>query len=257
MSELARIAIYPLKSFDPLLVNEAVVLPNGALQHDRQFALVDAAGKFINAKRTPVVHGLALELDPVDRTLTARRRSDTAVFRWQIDDQRDDLQRWLSDYFSLDVLLIEESEGGFPDDTEATGPTIISVATLQTVAEWFPGLTLDDVRGRFRANLEVEDVEPFWEDRLFRTDSTPRPFRIGRVIFEGTNPCQRCVVPSRDPSTGEVWPEFARRFAELREQYLPPWAARERFNHFYRLTTNTRGVGSSGGLIRVGDAVEL
>jgi MOSC domain-containing protein len=106
-------------------------------------------------------------------------------------------------------------------------------------------------------NLEVEGVEPFWEDRLYRAGSPPQPFRIGSVLFEGTNPCQRCVVPSRDPSTGEVWPEFARRFAELREQHLPPWTARERFNHFYRLTTNTRGTGSSGGLIRVGDAIEL
>ncbi|MEK6260706.1 MAG: MOSC domain-containing protein, partial [Planctomycetota bacterium] len=105
----------------------------------------------------------------------------------------------------------------------------------------------------------VEGVEPFWEDRLFRADSTHplQPFRIGSVMFEGTNPCQRCVVPSRDPSTSEVWPEFARRFAELREQHLPLWATRERFNHFYRLTTNTRGVGSSGGLIRVGYSVEL
>ena len=257
MPQLARIAIYPLKSFDPLLIEEAVVLPNGALQHDRRFALIDPSGKFINAKRTSAVHGLVLRLDPVGRTLTARRRGDTEVFRWPIDDQRDDLQRWLSDYFSLDVLLIEEPGGGFPDDTAATGPTIVSVATLQTVAEWFPGMTLDEVRGRFRANLEVDAVEPFWEDRLFRGDSTPQPFRIGRVMFEGTNSCQRCVVPSRDPSTGEVWPEFARRFAELRAQHLPAWEEPERFDHFYHLTTNTHGVGSSGGLIRVGDAIEL
>ncbi len=257
MPQLDRIAIYPLKSFDPLLVDEAVVLPNGALQYDRQFALVDPSGKFINAKRTSAVHGLVLELDPVGRTLTARRRGDTEVLRWQIDQQRDPLQRWLSDYFSLDVLLIEEPGGGFPDDTEATGPTIVSTASLQAVTEWFPGVTLDKVRRRFRANLEVDGVEPFWEDRLFRADSTAQPFRIGSAMFAGTNSCQRCVVPTRDPSTGEVWPEFALRFAELREQHLPPWATRERFNHFYRLTTNTRGVGSTGGLIRVGDVVEI
>lgn len=257
MPQLSRIAIYPLKSFDAILVNEAVVLPNGALQHDRQFALVDPSKKFINAKWTSAVHGLVLELDPVARALTARRRDETTSVLWDIDRQRDDLQRWLRNYFSLDVLLIEEPDGGFPDDTESTGPTIISTATLQTVAGWFPELTLDDMRRRFRANLEVEGVEPFWEDRLYRDDSIAQPFRIGRVMLEGTNPCQRCVVPSRDPSTGEVWPEFSRRFAELREQHLPPWVARERFNHFYRLTTNTRGVGSTRGLIQVGDAIEL
>ena len=257
MPQLARIAIYPLKSFDPLRVEEAVVLPNGALQYDRQFALIDQSGKFLNAKRTPAVHGLELVLDPVGRSLAARRRGDTQALRWQIDDRRDDLQRWLSNYFSLDLRLIESPEGGFPDDIEATGPTIVSVATLQAVTDWFPGLTLDNVRRRFRANLEVEGVEPFWEDRLFRADSTPQPFRIGSAMFDGTNPCQRCVVPSRDPSTGEVWPEFSRRFAKLREQHLPPWAACGRFNHFYRLSTNTRGTGSTGGIIRVGDSVKL
>ncbi len=258
MPQLARIAIYPLKSFDPLPVNEAIVLSNGALLHDRQFALVDPSGRFINAKRTPAVHGLALEIDPVGRTLAARRRDEVEAVCWNLDRQRDDLERWLSEYFSLDVLLVEEPDGGFPDDTEATGPTIVSTASLQAVTEWFPGLTLDNVRRRFRANLEVEGAEPFWEDRLFQADSTSslRSFRIGRVLFEGTNPCQRCVVPSHDPSTGEIWPEFARRFAELREQQLPSWAARERFNHFYRLTTNTRGAGS-GGIIRVDDTVEL
>ena len=96
MPQLSRIAIYPLKSFDAILVNEAVVLPNGALQHDRQFALVDPSKKFINAKWTSAVHGLVLELDPVARALTARRRDETTSVLWDIDRQRDDLQRWLS-----------------------------------------------------------------------------------------------------------------------------------------------------------------
>lgn len=257
MPRLTRIAIHPLKSFDPLLVDEAVVLTNGALRHDRRFALVDPTGRFVNAKRTPAVHGLSLQLDPERRTLVAHRRPETNVHRWDIDQQRADLQRWLSDYFALEVLLIEEPEGGFPDDTEATGPTIVSAATWTVVAAWFPGWTLDDARGRFRANLEIAGVDPFWEDRLFGASTATRTFRIGDVIFAGTNPCQRCVVPSRDPITGEVWPEFARRFAELRESHLPAWSARDRFNHFYRLTTNTRLTALGSGRIRVGDTVEL
>ena len=257
MSRLSRITIYPLKSFDGLVVEEARVLSNGALQHDRQFALVDPAGMFINAKRTATVHGLQLQLDPVGRSLTARRRSQTETVRWSIDSQRIALERWLSDYFELEVRLIEEPNGGFPDDTEAHGPTIISAATWPAVAEWFPGLTVENVRDRFRANLEVEDADCFWEDNLFQADSAPLPFRIGSVLFAGTNPCQRCVVPSRDPMTGEVWPEFARQFAAMRNEQLPTWAARERFNHFYRLTTNTRLIEQGDGIVRVGDGVRL
>ena len=255
---LDKILIYPLKSFDPIVVVEAHVLANGALQYDRQFAFVDSAGKFVNAKRTALIHPLQVRLDPVTRTLVARKRSDASTRQWHIDSGRSGLERWFSEYFTLDVTLQEHDAGGFPDDVEATGPTVVSTATLETVASWFPGLTIDQVRLRFRANLEIGGVEPFWEDCLFGSGAgVARPFQIGDVLLAGTNPCQRCVVPSRDPATGQVLPEFARRFSQLRAAQLPAWAARDRFDHFYRLTVNTRLIGRGSGRIQVGDSTEL
>ena len=58
--------------------------------------------------------------------------------------------------------------------------------------------------------------------------------------MEGTNPCQRCVVPTRDSLTGAASSGFATEFARRRAATLPPWADRRRFDHFYRLTVNTR-----------------
>ncbi len=257
MPTLTRIAIYPLKSFDPILVDSAPVLANGALQHDRRFAFVDSAGRFVNAKRTALIHSLRVVLDPGTRTLTVRRRTDETARQWQIDAERPAVERWFSEYFSIDVTLVEDDDG-FPDDGEATGPTVVSTQTLQAVADWFAGLTIDQTRLRFRANLEISAAEPFWEDRLFGTATdTARPFHIGDVLLAGTNPCQRCVVPSRDPVTGAIWPEFSRQFSQYRSEQLPAWAARGRFDHFYRLTVNTRLIGRGSGLIRIGDAVEL
>lgn len=256
MATISRIAIYPLKSFDPTQVEESVILPGGPLQYDRQFALMNAAGQFVNSKRTPLIHLLQAKLDPRQRSLVARRHTESEPQTWNIDADRAALESWFSDYFSSPVTLVENESHGFPDDNEATGPTIVSEATLQVVASWFPGLTLDQVRLRFRANLEVSGVAPFWEDELYGWQSSARPFRIGNVVLAGTNPCQRCVVPTRDPVTGHVWPEFAKKFAEFRAAQLPNWAARDRFNHFYRLTTNTR-VLDAGGTIRVGDPVAL
>lgn len=258
MPVLHRIAIYPLKSFDPLLVDESLVLPGGGLEHDRQFAFVDASGRFVNGKRTPLVHRLEVHLNPKSRTLRTRDRLNGPINEWRIDDDRDAIHRWFSDYFSLDVTLVEDSAHGFPDDLESPGPTVVSQATLLSVADWFPGLDLDQTRLRFRANLELSDSVAFWEDRLCGSEAeTAIPFRIGNVSFAGTNPCQRCVVPTRDPLSGEVWPEFARRFGELRSERLPDWAPRQRFNHFYRLTVNTRLLDRGEGIIRVGDPVEL
>ena len=72
------------------------------------------------------------------------------------------------------------------------------------------------------------------------------------------NPCQRCVVPPRDPETGEGWPDFAQTFRARREETLPDWADRTRFNHFYRLAVNTRAPQSEAGKrVRVGDEVQF
>lgn len=256
MPTLSRIAIYPLKSFDPILVNETRVLDQGALEFDRRFAFVDAAGEFLNAKRTALVHSLRVDLDPNARTLRVQPRTGGESWQWSIDQDRSQLERWFSDYFSLPLSLVENDQGGFPDDDVATGPTVVSTETLQAVAEWFPGIAIDQVRLRFRANLEISGGGPFWEDRLFGSGDTARAFRLGDVVFAGTNPCQRCVVPTRDPATGAVWPEFAKQFSQHRADQLPEWAARDRFNHFYRLSVNTRLLVRNQARIAVGDELE-
>jgi uncharacterized protein YcbX len=102
-------------------------------------------------------------------------------------------------------------------------------------------------------------VPAFWEDALFGEDerSIVR-FRIGEVAFEGSNPCARCPVPPRDPLTGVTLDGFQKHFTQLRESTLPPWSSRDRFDHFYRFTTNTRVASSeSTKLLRVGDALLL
>jgi uncharacterized protein YcbX len=258
MAVVSRINVFPVKSCDGLSVAQSRVLPTGALQHDRQFALVDSEGRFINAKSTPVIHRLMMKVDPGTREFHVGHREGALELQGHLDHDGKELSDWLSTFFEKDVSIVENDEVGFPDDLDASGPTVISVATLQAVSEWFPGLSLESVRMRFRANIEIDGVEPFWEDRLFGGDQQPKPFRVGQILFGGTNPCQRCVVPTRDQLTGEVTPpSFAQKFREFREQTLPDWAARERFNHFYRLSTNTRLLGGEGGVFQVGDFIEL
>jgi uncharacterized protein YcbX len=255
MATLSRILIYPIKSFDPVDVGEATVLPSGALEHDRQFALYDDQGKWVNGKRTPKVHAIRSKFDLAARRITLQAGDRSASFL--LDSDREVLERWLGDYFGQAIQLRENAEAGFPDDTEAPGPTIIGESTLQEVAGWFPGLTVEDARLRFRANLEIEGEEPFWEDRLYGEEGSPVRFRIGSVELAGTNPCARCIVPTRSPSDGQRYPEFGRIFEERRYETLPYWATRSRFDHFYRLAVNTRLPSAAGGVIRVGDEVLL
>ncbi len=195
--------------------------------------------------------------DPDSNRLELKIEGTGVVQAFDVDAQRRELSRWLSDYFALPVELAEDPLGGFPDDTESPGPTVVSVATLDTVATWFAGLTQAEVRRRFRANLEIDGVEPFWEDRLVAEEGKLVRFRIGQAEFFGTNPCQRCPVPTRNSYTGEVTREFGKIFSRQRQATLPKWAPSGRFDHYYRLSTNTRGVGSEEVAIRVGDDVTL
>lgn len=48
-----------------------------------------------------------------------------------------------------------------------SGPTLISTAMIREVASWFDGIDSRGLRLRLRANLEIEGVPAFWEERLF------------------------------------------------------------------------------------------
>lgn len=254
-AHVTRIALYPLKSLDGVDVSQVKVLSSGAFKGDRRWAMIDAQGNYVNAKRTPRLHDLAAEFDLARDQITIGHRGQLVAQSFSLTHQIEDLNRWLSDFFATAIRLIENTDVGHPDDLQAPGPTILSTETLLEISQWFDR-PIAQTRRRFRANIEIAAPVPFWEDRLFGPPDRPVRFRIGPVVFEGSNPCARCVVPSRDPDTGEVIPRFAAEFAQRREATLPHWAARSRFDHFYRLAVNTKPV-STGGRISVGDVVEI
>jgi uncharacterized protein YcbX len=55
---LGRIAIFPIKSLDGVIVEEAAVTAGGILENDRVYAMFDKDGVYVNGKRTPQVHQL-------------------------------------------------------------------------------------------------------------------------------------------------------------------------------------------------------
>ncbi|MEB3289662.1 MAG: MOSC N-terminal beta barrel domain-containing protein [Leptolyngbya sp.] len=252
---LARIDVFPIKSLDGISVVASSVLESGALQGDRTYALFDVQGRFIHAKRTAAIHRVRACYHPDLTAVTCR--VGAAEITARLPEDLDPLADWLGRHLQQPVALRANPTAGFPDDTEASGPTVISTATLETVARWYPGLTPEAVRRRFRSNLEIGGVPPFWEDGLFSASGAPVRFTVGDVVFKGINPCQRCPVPTRDDQTGVVRPDFQRVFITQRQATLPPWAAANRFDHFYRLAVNTMVCPSGGQRLAVGDPVRL
>lgn len=246
MPFLSKILLYPIKSLDGVEVSSATVLEGGALAHDREFALFDAQGKVVNAKRTATIHTIRAAFDLAAREVrvwTLERSPQS----FHLDGDRSALNAWFSEVFEQPVMLRQNLHMGFPDDTNASGPTLISVASLEAIAGWFPDLSVSEIRRRFRANLEIGDAPAFWEDQLMAEPGQLLPFQLGEVSMLGSHPCQRCVVPTRDSQTGDRLPQFQAQFSQQRQATLPDWAVTRHFNYFYRLTLNTKVPPSEAG----------
>jgi len=262
MPYVARICIYPIKSLDGVEVKQAKVLQSGALEGDRQFAIFDEQGKYVNAKRYAKIHLLRSKYDLENKMLLLHiqgSETEESLNYFHLDWEIVDIEAWLSEFFGFTVKLEKNLITGFPDDTISPGPTIVSTATLKEVASWYSDLTEEDIRLRMRTNIEIDGVPAFWEDKLFSKSDNVINFKIGNLLFLGVNPCQRCIVPTRDAVTAEVNPDFQKIFIDKRRETLPEWVNKSRFNHYYKLTVNTRLSSKEIGnkFINIGDEITL
>jgi uncharacterized protein YcbX len=88
---------------------------------------------------------------------------------------------------------------------------------------------------RFRPNLVVTGGEPYAEDGLAK-------LRIGELSFRGVKRCERCVVTTIDPETGEQGKEPLQTLSQYRLEDGAVWLG---MNLIHDVT----------GTLRVGDEV--
>jgi hypothetical protein len=254
MPQLERLRVYPVKGLDGIDVEATDVLDGGTLRYDREFALFGPEGDVVNGKRTDRVHDLRTDFDGASGELTVETPTGEQR-RFDLEGEPERAEQWFSDFFEVDVTVKRDPSLGFVDRREM-GPSVISTATVRTVASWFDGLSVENVRRRLRANVEISGVPAFWEDRFVGTDAPA--FRIDSVRFEGVTPCGRCVVPQRDPDTGSPTPRFRERFVERRRETFPDWADEDAFDHLYSLMIITSvPEADRGRRLRVGAPVEV
>jgi uncharacterized protein YcbX len=255
MPQVEHLRVYPVKGLDGIAVEEAEILSGGTLAHDREFALFDADGEVVNGKRTDRVHDLQTDFDPETGALRVETpASDTEAFALDEAAERDRAEAFFGDFFDLDITLERDETLGYVD-RRGMGPSVVSTGTLEEIASWFDEMTVAGARRRLRANVEIAGVEPFWED-CFVGEAAPA-FEIDGVRFEGVTPCGRCVVPQRDPDTGEPIPEFQQTFVEKRRETFPEWADEDAFDHYYTtMIIASVAERDRGRSLTVGDAVE-
>ncbi len=229
MPHLSGITIYPVKSLDGISLSEATVLPGGALMHDRRWRLVDAEGAVVNAKKNIRFHGIRATFGiegiensqvfsansgnfvtlSIDKSLSDKHPS-LAEETFPLLPNREGPCEWLSEALATEVLLQERFDGGFPDDRDAAGLTLISSESLREVARWFDW-TIEEARRRFRMNLEVAAER----DEGVGVDSPDTANTMLRGAFwEDSLACpvssfKSVVSPSEDFFEPEFEPEYA------------------------------------------------
>jgi len=258
---LAEIRLHPIKSLDGVAVPECRIGQGGGLELDRVWALYSADGRCINGKSTAAMHLIraAFAPDVSSVTLSVTGRGDVAPQTFAFPGDFVSAGEWFSRYFERKITVRYVAEG-VPDDADRNGPTVISRATFEAVADWFPEIDLEESRRRFRTSLEIGGVSAFWEDRLFGMhESDAVAFTVGDVRITGTNPCPRCTVPARDSRSGIDLLGFQKRLSQGRRSHYPSWACEpEGLDDFYHLSINTRVAPTEHGkVLRVGDPVNV
>ncbi|WP_459191918.1 MOSC domain-containing protein [Halosimplex sp. J119] len=254
MASLERLRVFPVKGLDGIDLEATEILDGGTLRYDREFALFDDEGEVLNGKRTDRVHDLSTDFDTQSGELVVETPDgDRRTFDLDADSER--AEAWLSDFFDVNLELRRDDSLGYVDRREM-GPSVVSTGTLEEVASWFDEMTVEGARRRLRANVEISGVPAFWEDRFVGEDAPA--FAVDGVRFEGVTPCGRCVVPQRDPDSGEPIPEFRDQFVRKREETFPEWADWDAFDHYYTLMVITRvPERDRGESVAVGDEVAV
>ena len=248
-ARVKRIRLYPVKGFAGDDTEKARVSNSGTLEHDRLFALYD--DEVLNGRKTEDVYGYAASVTPGGLAVESPQGERIVV---GFDDEgRRRLESWLEGV-SEDTTVLYDDGVGFVDRRDRLASvSVVSTATLHEVASWFDGIDADGVRRRLRMNVEVGGVPAFWEDG-FAGDGVP-DLSVGGVRLEGVEPCNRCVVPTRDPKTGERREGFREKFTRKREPTVPD---AEPFDRAYTVGLICRVADGDRGssMLRVGDIVE-
>ncbi|MEZ4776394.1 MAG: MOSC N-terminal beta barrel domain-containing protein [Bacteroidia bacterium] len=254
---IQRIRIYPIKSLDPVEVQQAEVGIH-SLKYDRSFALLGEDGRFINGKRTGLVNQLKASYDLENQFVFLSRRGEETVHKFELKPENSELVGYLEDFFGIKLVLLQNSNGKLMDIPTQSSVTVISTATLQSLQNDLKDHTLEDLRLRFRANIEIEGVEAFWEEKLFQVPGVGVRFTVGEVEMIGVSPRARCNVPPRNPMNGETDKSFIKKMMRSRLSSLPKDSTLLHYGNTYQLTVNTYlSPDQKGKIMKVGDPVEI
>lgn len=235
---IAQLFIYPVKGCRGIALPSARVTERG-LEHDREWMVVDAAGRFVTQRTEPrlalittAITATSLELaapgaDPLQIPLDhAGVASPVIVWRDTVPgiDQGRAAGLWLSTCLGGDYRLVRFD----PAARRHCNPQYAGTSGAHTAfADGYPLLvlsqaSLDDLNARlavpllidrFRPNLLLAGLDAYDEDHIDELSS-------GGVAVKMVKPCTRCQVTTIDQQTLERGLEPLRTLAGYRHNAL-------------------------------------
>lgn len=219
-ASIAGLYVYPVKSAAGIACDSIDLLATG-LAHDREWMLVDPAGRFVTQREVPQLALLRTRIEAGVLTL-ATPAGDAASIALDHEGERVDVQVWRSRCRAFDagttmsalltrwlqrpVRLVRFDPAGRRlsnhDWTEGRDvPNLFSdgypllVLSRASIGDLAARVGRDLEVERFRPNLLLDGVAPYAEDAA-------RRLRCGAVLLALSKACTRCVITTLDPATG-------------------------------------------------------
>ena len=234
-ARIARLFVYPVKSFAGVEVTEAVLTETG-LDLDRAWMVVDDKGEFVTQRelprmalvrpqlkhyevvlRAPGMLALHLAIDAVEQPVRVRLWDEEV----KAFDMGDVAAQWLSDFLGRKLRLVRfDPDHRYLSSLEWTG----GLEVPNQFSDGFPLLVLGEATlaelnqkllaaghgavgiERFRPNIVLAGLQAQDEDRLdvLRTAAGSEEVRLRLV-----KPCPRCPIPNIDPATAQIDPQVS------------------------------------------------
>ena len=256
MRHVSRLSIAPVKGLGLLHPDEIRLEPHGVTEN-RRFHLIEPDGRRFAAKEHGPLVRVRAEYDATAERL-ALRFPDGSVVEDEV--RVDGGERVVTDFFGRpvagrvvagpwaealsayvgrEVLLVRPDDEGAAVDRGPGPVTLVSDASVEELARQV-GEGPVDAR-RFRMLIEIAGCEPHEEDEW-----VGGPVRVGGATVLVHDTVGRCVVTTRDPSTGV-------RDLDTLGALL---AYRGRSRSTGEVDFGVWGEVAEPGTVRVGDAVE-
>lgn len=224
--KITGLNIYPVKSLGGFSVTSSILTPKG-LQYDRNWMVLDEAGKFMTQRTVPTMTQIFTEITDGKLHFKHRLSGKTAFIPvqkdygenfpskvWSNDCEvqhvSDEIDTFLSEVLgqkcSLVFLPVENirtkttEAGTIQNVASFADKSPILVANKASMASFNSRLEQPVPLNRFRANVIFTGTKAFEEDEWAQ-------IKLGGIECNKVELCGRCPLINTDQFTGEIKPE--------------------------------------------------